>query len=65
MSAEALQTDGASIAAEIPSGRVGTPADVGGIRDGRRHRRQRRILCALKINPATTGFPMFRANCLA
>ena len=31
MSAEALGTDGTAIAAEIPSGRVGTPADVGGI----------------------------------
>jgi len=31
MSAEALETDGAAIAAEIPSGRIGTPADVGGV----------------------------------
>jgi NAD(P)-dependent dehydrogenase (short-subunit alcohol dehydrogenase family) len=31
MAAEALATDGAAIAAEIPSGRVGTPDDVGGI----------------------------------
>ncbi len=31
MAAAALATDGAAIAAEIPSGRVGTPEDVGGI----------------------------------
>lgn len=31
MAAAALEADGAAIAAEIPSGRVGTPADVGGI----------------------------------
>jgi NAD(P)-dependent dehydrogenase (short-subunit alcohol dehydrogenase family) len=31
MAAESLEIDGAAIAAEIPSGRVGTPEDVGGI----------------------------------
>jgi NAD(P)-dependent dehydrogenase (short-subunit alcohol dehydrogenase family) len=31
MSAESLETEGAAIAAEIPSGRIGTPEDVGGI----------------------------------
>jgi 3-oxoacyl-[acyl-carrier protein] reductase len=31
MAAESLETEGAAIAAEIPSGRVGTPDDVGGI----------------------------------
>lgn len=31
MSAAALESDGAAIAAEVPSGRVGTPDDVGGI----------------------------------
>jgi 3-oxoacyl-[acyl-carrier protein] reductase len=31
MAAASLETDGAAIAAEIPSGRVGTPDDVGGI----------------------------------
>jgi 3-oxoacyl-[acyl-carrier protein] reductase len=31
MAADALETDGAAIAAESPSGRVGTPADVAGI----------------------------------